>query len=110
MPTLTTRLANVERTVAHDLSVGHVTTQLLRFARITALAAAAQLATTGAGDLGWKALAALLAGAAETAVRTVWPAVPIGTIITAVRHKGAAVEPPTPPAPPAEPTVSNTGS
>lgn len=109
MSILTTKLADVERTVAHDLSIGHITTQLLRFARITALAAAAQLATTGTADLGWKALAALLAGAAETAVRTVWPAVPVNTIVAAVKHEGASVEP-SAPTPPADPTTPGTTS
>ena len=105
MSILTTKLADVERTVAHDLSVGHLTTQVLRFVRVTALAAAAQLVTTGTSDIGWKALAALLAGAAETAVRTVWPTVPVDTIVAAVRHKGASVDslPPTPPDAPTSP-------
>ena len=107
MSILTTKLADVERTVAHDLSVGHLTTQLLRFTRITALVAAAQLVTTGTAGLGWKALAALLAGAAETAVRTVWPAVPVDTVVTAVRHEGASVNPlpPTASTPPDAPTT-----
>lgn len=106
MSILTSKLTGVERTVAHDLAAGHLSTQVLRFFRVTALTAVAQLLALGGGDLGWKAVAALLAGAAETAVRVVWPALPVARVAQAVQGTiKTAPTPAQPPAPPAGPTA-----
>lgn len=61
-------------------------TQAVRFARLFVLALGAQLATLGVNHLGWKVLAGMVVGAAEVAVRQLWPTQP------------AAVAPPKPPA------------
>jgi hypothetical protein len=98
MSILSTKLLAIERTIAHDLASGNTKTQAVRFLRITAVAAATQLLVTGAGSWGWKALAAIVIGAAETAVRQVWPAIPVDKIVGAVAREGAAVtKPPTSP-------------
>jgi hypothetical protein len=99
MSILSTKLLAVERTIAHDLASSNAKTQAVRFLRIAALAAATQLLVTGVGSWGWKALAAVVIGAAETAVRQVWPAIPVDKIAAAVGREGSAVTtPPTPPA------------
>jgi hypothetical protein len=98
MSILSTKLLAAERTIAHDLASGNIRTQALRFLRVAVLAAATQLLVTGDHDWGWKTLAAVIIGAAETAVRQVWPALPADKIAAAVAREGSVVaKPPAPP-------------
>lgn len=55
----------------------HVRSQLLRFARISVLAFAGQVAVVGASHLTWTTVGALAAGAVETGFRQVRPVKPL---------------------------------
>ncbi len=87
---VTDRIKTAEDRFAEAVVRAHVTSQALRFARVTAVAFAAQFALIGSGRLGWEAVASLLTGAVETAVRQLYPAVPIGKVAEAARVFGVA--------------------
>ena len=72
----------------------HVKAQLLRFARVSALAFVAALFQTG-GRFGWASLWAMISGAGETGLRQLLPVKPVPTV-TAV----LADPPPSSTAPP----------
>jgi len=61
------------------VDVKHLEAQAARFIRITVLALAGQLLVLGHWP-GWSALWALAIGAAETAVRQMYPTVPVHVV------------------------------
>lgn len=82
------------------LLTDHARAQLLRFARVSALAFAAGLLTTG-GKVSWASLWALAAGAAETSLRQLLPVKPIPTVSAVLADaEEAATPPPADPTPP----------
>lgn len=101
-------LRGLEATVRADLLRLHVRTQAVRFARLTVLAFAAQAAALGIHDWGWQALASVGLGAAETAARQLWPALPIAEIKTLLRlDRPASDQPSAPAAPGPSPTANS---
>lgn len=80
----------------------HVKAQLLRFARVSALAFVAALFQTG-GRFGWASLWAMIAGAGETGLRQVLPVKSIPTVSAVLADAEKAVSPVPPPADPAPP-------
>lgn len=80
----------------------HVRAQLLRFARVSALAFVAALFTTG-GKVSWASLWAMIAGAGETGLRELLPvkSIPAVSAVLADAEK-AVTPPPADPAPPAK--------
>lgn len=79
------KLKHLGATVAADLAAAHTRTQALRFLRLAVFTMLAQVVATGGDNLGWKTLAAFAVGAAETAVRHVWPAFPAAAVVNAVK-------------------------
>ena len=67
----------------------HVQAQVLRFVRMFAFALAGQLAVVGTSHLGWSALASVALGAAEVAVRQVFPVKPLPPRISPVQASPA---------------------
>jgi hypothetical protein len=95
----------------------HIRTQAVRFARVAVLAFAAQAAALGVHDWTWQALASLGLGAAETAARQLWPALPtaeLGTLLRLGHLIPEAHAAPTSPAPadshPADPSPATSAS
>lgn len=64
----------------------HLKAQLLRFARVSALAFVTGLMATG-GHIGWSALWSLAAGALETGLRQVFQTAPL-PVVTSERPPG----------------------
>lgn len=72
----------------------HVRSQLVRFVRLAAVTFVAQLGVAGSGHLSRDVLVAAAVGAAEAAVRQVWPVVPWAAVKAAPAVDGARVVPP----------------
>lgn len=86
------KLRHLGTAAAAELASAHTRTQVARFVRLALFALLAQFAATGGADFGWKTLAALAVGAAESAFRAVWPAFPADAVVNAV--KGAITNAP----------------
>lgn len=99
-------LRGLETTVRADLVRLHIRTQAIRFARLTILTFAAQAVALGIHNWGWQALASVGVGAAETAARQLWPALPIAEIKALLRLSHPASKPPSAPAAPASPITA----
>jgi hypothetical protein len=69
-----TRLRALGARAASDLAAAHLRTQAVRIIRIASVAFAAQIATTGLDNAGWKVLAAVAVSAVEAGVRQAHPA------------------------------------
>lgn len=74
----------------------HTRAQLLRFARVSALAFVAGLLTTG-GKVSWASLWALAAGAAETGLRQLLPVKALPAVTAVLADAEKAVTPPAAP-------------
>jgi hypothetical protein len=75
----------VDREVVADVQRVHVGAQVYRFLRVALFAFLASL-PVHTGNLGWSALAALGAGALETAFRQLYPAFPLDKATSVVTH------------------------
>jgi hypothetical protein len=78
-----TRLRALGARAASDLAAAHLRTQAVRIIRIASVAFAAQIATTGLDNAGWKVLAAVAVSAVEAGVRQVWPTLPLSAVLNA---------------------------
>lgn len=87
---LSSRFDVLSHRAAAQLDAVHVRSQAARFARLAVVSLAAQLAALGTGQIGWKALAAFVVGAAETAFRQVWPASPLPAVVKAIEATAPA--------------------
>jgi hypothetical protein len=101
---LSSRFDALARNAAAQLDAVHLRSQGARFVRLALVSFAAQLATLGTGEIGWKVLAAFAVGAAETAFRQVWPASPLPAVIKAIQATAPA--PSTATSSPAQPPAS----
>jgi hypothetical protein len=88
---LLAKLAGIPGHIAARIAAAHLPSQALRFVRLALFGViagvAAHLTTSGAVTV---PIAAVLVGALETAFRQVWPAIPIGTVIDAVKATSPA--------------------